>query len=98
MINNSENQYNSDLESISKIIGGYGDQSVSKIITQDKEMINLMEEICNIIENEAGEETVIEVEELLSAYTARGMRIAYLTGFRDCTKFQQEVNSLYENQ
>ena len=97
MTSNSENQYSSDLEPINKIIGSYGDKSVSKIITHDKEMINLMEEICNIIETEAGEETVIEIEELLNAYTARGMRIAYLVGFKDCMEYKQAVDKIVKD-
>ena len=87
---------NNELENISKIIGAYGDRSMSKIVVQDKELNKIMDDICNIIEVEAGEETVVEVEELINAYIGRGMNIAYLTGFRDCMTFKQEVNSLHK--
>lgn len=89
---------NSELETISKIIGSYGDRSMSKEIIQDEELNNLTGQIDYIIERRIELQEAVKLEELITAYTARATQIAYLTGFRDCMNFKQEVNSIYENQ
>lgn len=81
-------------DNIIKAIGNFGDKSMSKAIVTDQEMNELINQIHYIIERRIEPQEAAKLEELINAYSARGTRIAYLTGFKDCMSFKQEVNSL----
>ena len=79
------------LERVSKTIVTYGDRSMSKELLKDKEMVQLSNKVYEIIRQECPEKAVIiKLEEAINTYVARGMNMAYLTGFRDCMEFKME--------
>lgn len=79
------------LEKVSRAIGSFGDRSISRELLKDKEMMKMLDDIYTFIEQECIKgEKVVTFEELINAYTARGMNIAYLVGFRDCMDFKSE--------
>lgn len=79
------------LERVSKSIGTYGNKSISSEFLKDKEMVQLSDRVYEIIKQGCIEKAaIIKLEEAVNAYVARGMNMAYLTGFRDCMEFKVE--------
>lgn len=82
---------NISLERVSKMIGTYGNKSMSNEFLKDKEMVQLSDKVYEIIQQGCIEKAaLIKLEEAVNAYVAWGMNMAYLTGFRDCMEFKME--------